>query len=211
MSLYTTKEVAIMLNITKRTVRYYDNEQVVEASVRKNTRRYYDRDKVTELFVVLFLKNLGYSLSKIKEEMAQTDTIQALFSYAIEYKEFKISEDINMIKNVKALMRYYTKNNVSSIQDMSRLEQSKSDKLEQHLSPVELNIVRNISKIQETYQIGSAWPALIEKIKITHDYRGHVDEWFESPFSFKTLICIRSSRVKCLPLRRGMLSLICVM
>lgn len=52
--MYTTKEVAIMLNITERTVRYYDNEQVVEASIRKNTRRYYDRDKVTELFVVLF-------------------------------------------------------------------------------------------------------------------------------------------------------------
>lgn len=86
------------------------------------------------MFIVLFLKKLGYNLSNIKSELEYTENIQDLFHDAVEYKEQAIAEDIQVIQNVKEMIRYYSQHDVTTFSDMTLLEQSKIDHLEEHLN-----------------------------------------------------------------------------
>lgn len=176
--MYSTKDTASLFNITERTIRYYDNEGIVTASLRKNSHRYFSREKITELFVVLFLKKSGYSLSKIRTEMKNSDDIHTLFKNAVAYKEKEISRDIGMVKSIKELLNYYSEQDVHSIKEMAELEQLKSDTLARSLSPDELKVVHDISKIQAHHEMEESWQLLIDRIRTTHDYQGNVEEWF---------------------------------
>ncbi|GAA6817480.1 hypothetical protein HpBTM60_03400 [Helicobacter pylori] len=64
--LFTTKEVAEIVHISKRTLHYYhDIELVIPNHIENNGYRLYDSDNIRKLQSIIFLKELGLSLSQI--------------------------------------------------------------------------------------------------------------------------------------------------
>ena len=65
---YTIGELAKKLNITTRTIRYYDQKGLVRPnSIGENGYRFYTVEQVKQLKLVIFLKELGFSLKDIQK------------------------------------------------------------------------------------------------------------------------------------------------
>ena len=78
---YTVKELSQMAGVSARTLRYYDQIGLLRpARVNPSGYRIYGREEVDRLQQILFYRELGVKLSKIKEILAAPsfDAIQAL-------------------------------------------------------------------------------------------------------------------------------------
>lgn len=68
MSEYTIGDLAKKLNITTRTIRYYDQKGLVKPSrVSESGYRLYSAKQVKQLKLIIFLKELGFSLKDIQK------------------------------------------------------------------------------------------------------------------------------------------------
>ncbi len=63
----TIKEVSIELSISKNTLRYYDEIDLVKPVRNSNQYRYYTEENIVELKYILVLKYGGMSLNEIKK------------------------------------------------------------------------------------------------------------------------------------------------
>lgn len=71
---YTVKQLADLAGVTKRTLHYYDEIGLLRpASHGNNGYRYYDEDAVLWLQQILFFRELGFSLDKIKSTIDRQD------------------------------------------------------------------------------------------------------------------------------------------
>ena len=67
MSEYTIGDLAKKLNIITRTIRYYDQKGLVKPSrVSESGYRLYSAKQVKQLKLIIFLKELGFSLKDIR-------------------------------------------------------------------------------------------------------------------------------------------------
>lgn len=66
---YTSGQFAKMANVSTRTIRYYDNQNILKPSyINENTMaRYYTDEDFAKLQQILLFKYLGFSLDEIKE------------------------------------------------------------------------------------------------------------------------------------------------
>ena len=65
---YSSGEFARMAHITKKTIRYYDEHNILKPSlVNENGARFYTDEDFARLHQILFLKYLGFSLDDIRE------------------------------------------------------------------------------------------------------------------------------------------------
>ena len=65
---YSSGEFARMAHITKKTIRYYDEHNILKpAYVNENGARFYTDEDFAKLHQILFLKYLGFSLDDIRE------------------------------------------------------------------------------------------------------------------------------------------------
>ena len=66
--LYSSGEVASILGVTVRTIQHYDNKDLVSPSqFSEGGRRLYSEEDVKKLKVVCYLRNLGFSISALKD------------------------------------------------------------------------------------------------------------------------------------------------
>lgn len=65
---YSSGDFAKKAHITKKTIRYYDEHNILKPSyVNENGARFYNDEDFARLQQILFLKYLGFSLDDIKE------------------------------------------------------------------------------------------------------------------------------------------------
>ncbi len=63
---YSIGEVAKMLDISTRTLRFYDEKDLVKpAYIEENGYRFYEKEQIKQIELILFLKDIGFSLSRI--------------------------------------------------------------------------------------------------------------------------------------------------
>lgn len=87
--LFTTKEVAEIVHISKRTLHYYhDIELVIPNHIENNGYRLYDSDNIRKLQSIIFLKELGLSLSQI----------EMYFEANVQHKNNMLKESYNNVK-----------------------------------------------------------------------------------------------------------------
>ena len=66
--LYTTGEIAKLCGVSVRTVQYYDSRNIlVPSELSEGGRRLYSEEDVKKLKVVCYLRNLGFSISALKD------------------------------------------------------------------------------------------------------------------------------------------------
>lgn len=100
---YTVKELAKLAGISTRTLRYYDEIDILKpARINSSGYRIYGQKEVDKLQQIMFYRELGVSLSQIKEIITHPnfDVIQALKRHREELLEKRQQIDL-LISNVE--------------------------------------------------------------------------------------------------------------
>ncbi|MEK4058211.1 MULTISPECIES: MerR family transcriptional regulator [Paenibacillus] len=89
--MYTVKEVAVLLDLTEHTVRYYSDKGLVPNVQRdKNNNRLFDEESLNWLTGIKYLKQSGMSLGDIKTYvdlcLVGDSTIQERYQIIVKYK-----------------------------------------------------------------------------------------------------------------------------
>jgi len=104
---YTVKEVAMLLDLTEHTVRFYTDKGLVPNLQRdKNNKRLFDDEAINWLTGVKYLKQCGMSVEDIKTHvnlcLEGGSTIQAL--YDIIFKQKTIAQE--QLEEAKRTVKY---------------------------------------------------------------------------------------------------------
>ena len=62
---YGIGEVAKKLQVSTRALRFYDQKGLLKPTKAENGYRFYNEDQVQQLQVIIYLKELGFSLAKV--------------------------------------------------------------------------------------------------------------------------------------------------
>ncbi|CAI6046273.1 hypothetical protein PAECIP112173_01209 [Paenibacillus sp. JJ-100] len=117
-------ELAKKTNISKRTLHYYEQIELLEPTlITENGYRYYDENAIFRLQKILLLKSIGYTLEQIKE-LFQNQENQGEHENWIT----SLNEQIELIEQKKeelSRMQYYLRSTIHTLQmnGMNNLEQ----------------------------------------------------------------------------------------
>ena len=99
---YTVKQLAAMSGVTVRTLHFYDEMELLKpAYSRANGYRIYEEPQVLMLQQILFYRELGFELKRIKEILSQRkfETIAALHSHR-EVLEKNVTRTRTLIETI---------------------------------------------------------------------------------------------------------------
>lgn len=95
---FTVGEIAKGLNVTVRTIQYYDQAGLVKpTSFTEGGRRLYTTKDYVMLHQIISLKEFGFSLKEIKEKLMPAETVEEMNRYLKEQEEL-INEEIQRKK-----------------------------------------------------------------------------------------------------------------
>ncbi len=107
--LMTISEFAKFHNIKTRTLHYYDNIKLFSPIfIGENGYRYYSLEQSVELEIILMFRELGFSISDIKEYLDNCNTNK--FLEIAEIKIDYINNEINKLNKLKNALEYKKKN-----------------------------------------------------------------------------------------------------
>ncbi len=97
----TVGELSKKMNVTVRTLQYYDKEGLLTpSSMTEGGRRLYSSKDIIKLYQILSFKSLGFSLEDIKERVLTMDTPEEV-CIMLEQQEKMIEAQIKSMKLVK--------------------------------------------------------------------------------------------------------------
>lgn len=127
---YTIGEAAKKLQVSTRTLRFYEEKDLVRpAYTEENGYRFYEKDQIRQLELILFLKELGFSLKQIKmliQDEHGSQSLELLLKEQYQENQRKIEEvskkqaQIKHLQKIKLLPAVLT--NYSGITDIMRKE-----------------------------------------------------------------------------------------
>ncbi|MCU9810979.1 MerR family transcriptional regulator [Paraclostridium sp. AKS81] len=100
--LFTIGEIAILFDINKKTLRYYDEIDLFKPSYidEKNNYRYYTTNQFEKLNTIIYLKSMGIALSKIKSHLDNRSINNTLKLFEIQEQAIKKKiEELEIIQN----------------------------------------------------------------------------------------------------------------
>ncbi len=100
--LFTIGEIAILFDINKKTLRYYDEIDLFKPSYidEKNNYRYYTTNQFEKLNTIIYLKSMGIPLSKIKSHLDNRSINNTLNLFEIQEEAIKKKiEELEIIQN----------------------------------------------------------------------------------------------------------------
>lgn len=98
---FTTGEVAKMCNVSVRTVQYYDKEGIVKPSeLTAGGRRIYTEKDLEKFRTVCLYKNLGFSLSEIKD-INEAGKADSMIIQLLREQQERIEEQMNHLSEMK--------------------------------------------------------------------------------------------------------------
>lgn len=127
---YTIGEAAKKLQVSTRTLRFYEEKDLVRpAYTEENGYRFYEKDQIRQLELILFLKELGFSLKQIKmliQDEHGNQSVELLLKEQYQENQRKIEEiskkqaQIKHLQKIKLSRAVLT--NHSGITDITRKE-----------------------------------------------------------------------------------------
>ena len=92
----TISEIAKLLKVTRHTLLHYENENIVAPVFRgENGYRYYSGEQLAKFKNILYLRELGFSISEIKEYIDKNN-----YGEAIEKMEKQLLKNSKEIKKL---------------------------------------------------------------------------------------------------------------
>lgn len=93
---YSIGDVAKMLNMTTRAIRFYDQKDLVKPeSIGENGYRYYGKEQIQKLELINYLRELNFSIKQIKQllnDRKGSDSLLLLFQKQIEENDEQIAD-----------------------------------------------------------------------------------------------------------------------
>ncbi len=93
---YSIGEVAKKLQVSTRTLRYYDEKDLVRpAYIKENGYRFYSEEQIRHIELIIFLKELGFSLKQIKmliQDEHGSQSLELLLKEQYQENQRKIDE-----------------------------------------------------------------------------------------------------------------------
>ena len=121
MKQWTTGEVAKQRNISVRTLRYYDQINLLTPSFKDdNGKRYYSEDDLFELEKIIILKSLSLSLENIREMLNQLTYKQILITH-YNYLQDQLSQLQTSISNTASLINMMEIEDILSWEHVSEI------------------------------------------------------------------------------------------
>lgn len=160
---YSSGEFAAKSHITKKTIRYYDEHNILKPSyVNDKGARFYTEDDFARLQQILFLKYLGFSLDEIKE-MTVLNTDKAY-----------VSESLHMQMELMELRLEQLQVMKDAIAKASRaIDQGK--KIDWSRMLTDINTVEMDQQLKRQYQNSSNISA---RINLHQEYSVNEQGWF---------------------------------
>ena len=108
--MYKISDFSKITNLTIKALRYYDEERILTPSYRnnENSYRYYDENDFQKAQLIAMLRELDFSISEIKDVLANCDNSDDLSYYLEEKKnmiESKISKEKELIRKITLYMK----------------------------------------------------------------------------------------------------------
>ena len=161
LSFFKTGEIAKKVNVSVRTVQYYDSIGLLHPSlVDEKGYRFYSEEDLLKLQKILCLKQLGFSLDEIRM-MTATDSYTSI-KEALHYQIKAIDKKINTLNIIKENLESFSSN-----PDWSKL-----------IHTIEMNDLEN--DIIEQYKNSTN---IDIRIKLHKIYSKRKDSWFKWLFS----------------------------
>ncbi|NEM83747.1 MerR family transcriptional regulator, partial [Escherichia coli] len=119
-------DLAKKLNITTRTIRYYDQKGLVKPSrVSESGYRLYSDEQVKQLKLIIFLKELGFSLKdiqKILEDKNGDKLIDLLLKDQLKRNKAETQKLEEQNKKIIQLQKVLSKpNNIAEVTDITKI------------------------------------------------------------------------------------------
>ena len=112
----TVKEVSKLLNIPVSKLHYYENKKLITPKRDKNNYRIFEKEDIMKIKCILILKNLNFSIPKIKELVTLYETcesnsesrnlIEEIYGEQIREMERKREEYTNLINLFKIILLF---------------------------------------------------------------------------------------------------------
>lgn len=106
---YSIGEVAKMLDISTRTLRFYDEKDLVKpAYIEENGYRFYEKEQIKQIELILFLKDIGFSLKQIKilvQDQHGKQSLELLLKQQYQENKQKINELTAKQKQIEHLQK----------------------------------------------------------------------------------------------------------
>ena len=117
-------EVAKKLQVSTRTLRFYDQKGLLKPTKAENGYRFYNEDQVQQLQVIIYLKELGFSLAKIKT-LLQADHAQESLALLVNAQLQSNNEEIEKFqtqqKQLHDLQKILTKQSNLELTDLTKM------------------------------------------------------------------------------------------
>lgn len=165
---YTSGEFAEEAHVSIRTIRYYDQKNLLKPAVRTkgSARRYTDQD-FAKLQQILLLKYLGFSLSDIREITIGSGDAQFLLN-SLQIQKRLAEERLEEMRNVIAAID-------STSQALKSSQQVDWSKM--------LNLIHLTSMNQSLSMQYKNVTNISARIRLHRDYSVNKEGWFPWPFS----------------------------
>lgn len=106
---FTVGELAKEMDVTVRTLQYYDKEGLLKPSAKsEGGRRLYSKKDMVKLHQILSLKYLGFSLDEIKDKLFSLDDPFEVSEILIKQADI-LRKQINQLKVALILQNLFTK------------------------------------------------------------------------------------------------------
>src|SRR5699024_308753 len=171
---YSIGELAELGEISVRTLRYYDEINLLEPTeVRKGGRRFYDDTAFMNLQYIITLKEIGFELIDIKAILRETNqNPRDLLEKRLEIIEQKENQLKIAKSKVQAAIHLYDLGDYKNLEELfGNLEQFKQTKEEIDetkkvlFTDEEREVLSNLPKVGDDTPIVNKWTELLRDIK----------------------------------------------
>lgn len=107
--LYTVGQIAKLMNVSIRTIQYYDQQDLLSPSAySKNNHRLYSHQDILKLDQILRLKQFGFSLSQIKDQLMEATSLSQIDEY-LKQQEKIFDVEIKKMRKKKEVISKFRK------------------------------------------------------------------------------------------------------
>lgn len=169
-NVYTVGKLAKISGVSIRSLHYYDEIDLLKPDYRQNGYRYYKKEQLLILQQILFFKELGFELEKIKEILEKDDfnKIDALQSHR-KILEQNIKRTKNLLKTIDNTIDHLERKKIMQDQEIFwGFEKEKQKEYEEYL--VKKYGKQTEDKIMESHKNTKNWKKEDwDKVKVEYD------------------------------------------
>lgn len=172
--MYSIGELSKISDVTVRTLRYYDEINLLKpVELRKGGRRYYDDSNLTTLEYILTLKEIGFDLKEIKKLLKESvQNPRDLLEMRLKFIEEQLDELSKAKQKITTAIQLFDIGDYEHLDEVfSRMQISQKRKIQitktrkQHFTSEEQALIANLPQFGEDSPITWEWSNILKEIK----------------------------------------------